>query len=154
MEKKRFILRSEGILADAIGAVMMVEPGQQPLMEVVLRPYHRDRSLEQNDRLWALHGAASDYTGEDIQSLHEACCRRFLGTYQRRNPLTGEALSMTNTTTRFWDSGAGKIRKLTIAEMTKFMNEVEHLYIEMGIPTAHIRGEEKEKAKESAGDER
>ena len=51
--------------------------GDLPL-DVVVRPFVRQRSLPQNARLWALHAKASEITGYTVEEMHElALCHHY-----------------------------------------------------------------------------
>jgi hypothetical protein len=152
---RRFVLRNRDVydrLCEEVLA-LMDHIGGEELIEVVIRPHRKDRSLEQNDRLRAIHRVAATYLGEDPELIHILACRRFLGA--RIVEHEGHVYSLPNTTTHFYDVDLGKYRKLNVKEMGEFMMVVERDYAERGVPVDLVIGdgrEEKETTK-SAGDE-
>lgn len=152
---RRFVLRDREVYNRLCEAVVELPShiGGDELIEVVIRPHRKDRSLEQNDRLRAIHRAAAIYLGEDPELLHFSACYRFLGS--RVVEQDGNVFRLPNTTTHFYDADLGKYRKLTVDEMTQLMMLVEADYAEKGVPVEIVFGshgrEEKEK---SAGDKR
>lgn len=151
---RKFVLRNRSHydrLCEEILA-LAANIGLEEPVEVVIRTHRKDRSLEQNDRLRALHRTAGTYLGEDPELLHILACRRFLGA--RTVEHEGHVYSLPNTTTHFYDADQGKYRKLNVKEMGELMMLVEKDYAEQGVPVDLVigYGEEKE-TKKSAGDE-
>ena len=109
--------------------------GDGPLhpFEVVIRPHKKDRTLEQNARVFALHNAAAKFTGEDVDVLHHIACKTYLGVrYLNRQ---GKSWEIVNSTTNYYDPETMTTRKLNVAEMGDFMTKLERTYISMGVPT-------------------
>jgi hypothetical protein len=132
---KRFILRDEEVKQRALLLLLDLPVGEgEPLFEVVLRQYHKDRSLEQNARLWAMHQAASKETGTPAPELHMLMCSAFLGWKEYDG--VGEKIRAPITTT---SGPEGK--KLTVKEMAKFISEVEEFYVSRGINIDKVHGE-------------
>lgn len=136
MESAKFILRSEEIRQRALLTILelpMIE-GDGPYLpfEVVIRPHKRDRSLEQNARVWALHNAAAKHTGEDVDVLHHIACKSYLGV--RVIERHCKVWEIVNTTTNYYDPETMTTRKLNVAEMGDFMTKLERTYIAMGVP--------------------
>ena len=127
---QKFILRTQDIQQRASRAVVNVDPFG-PLMEVTIKEYRKDRSLEQNAYLWAMHQAASEELGYTAGEMHVYCCRESLGT---RMVLGQEEVV---TTTCGWDG-----EKLNVADIAKFITEVEAMYISLGIRLDRIDGRE------------
>jgi len=133
----RFILRSEDVRQVALLALLEVDPGD-PLTEMILRPYHKNRSLEQNAYMWRMHAAASEHIGHSVDELHYYCCARFLGV--KAIMINDEFLNVPYTTTCGPDG-----KKLNVSEMAKFITEVEVFYVSQGVKLDKVYGgEEKE----------
>lgn len=133
----RFILRDEKIRQLALLALLELKIGD-PLTEVVIRPYRKDRSLEQNAFMWRMHQAASQEIGHTVDELHYYCCARFLGV--KAIMINDKFLSVPYTTTC---GPEGK--KLNVAEMNKFLIEVETFYVSQGVKLDKTYGGEEEK---------
>jgi len=88
--------------------------------ELILRPYRRLRSLNQNRRYWKLLQLASEQTGNDAEDLHEF----FKGKYLE--PVTvsigGQARIVPMSTTR-----------LKTDEFGEYVNRVESFLVGEGI---------------------
>jgi len=138
--KSKFILRNDTIKYRAFAALSELSTDGEP-WEVIIRPYHKNRSREQNDFLWAMHGAASEELGHSTDDLHQYCCRMFLG--RREISVGGRIPIVVNNSTTHGPNGG----KLTVAEMTKFIMEVTNLYSSLGVKLDKVYGE----AKESTG---
>ena len=134
---KRFILRSESVRQVALLALLEA-PIDDPLVEVTMRPYRKDRSLEQNAYMWRLHQAASELIGHTVDELHYYCCTRFLGI--KAVMIDDKFISVPYTTTCGPDG-----KKLTVPEMAKFITEVEAFYASQGVSVDTVYGREKEK---------
>ena len=92
-----------------------------PLYEVIIREYKKNRSLEANARLWALHEAASKHTGYTPEDMHQLCKAKFLGTLR---------VTVKNETREVPRSSA----KLNTSEFHAFMENVELWYAqELGV---------------------
>ena len=136
MEAAKFIIRNEDIRQRALMtlAELPADPEMgEPLFEVVMRPYKKDRTLEQNARVFALHNAAARHTGEDVDVLHHIACKSYLGV--RVIERQGKVWEIVNTTTNYYDPETMTTRKLNVAEMGDFMTKLERTYISMGVPT-------------------
>lgn len=148
--KKKFVIRDNVIRRYVVDFISEL-PLEPDIPEVVIRPYRKDRSLEQNDRLWALHTAAATEFGSDPETLHYFCCARFLGRHHILDPTSGEVALIPNTTTRFWDIDLNEHRRLTVSEFATFMTQVEELYIDQWVNLDTIYDGEKEEEKTETG---
>lgn len=81
-------------------------------MEVLLRPYKRDRSLEQNARYWGILNNAAVQLGVESNSLHQEAKYTFLG--YREMEVNGHPIVILNSTTR-----------LNTKQMTDYTDQVE-----------------------------
>lgn len=130
----KFILKNEDIRQRAVSHLLDLT--FDPPFEVVIRPYKKDRSLEQNARMWALHRAAAEHTGEDDYVLHAIACRMLLGV--REVARHARVWEIPNSTTEYFDPEIMKTRKLSVQEMSDFMERLERLYVEQGVPTSLV----------------
>ena len=78
MEAVRIILRGQAQKDHALKTLMDIEFNPEMLLELTIKPYKKNRSLEQNDFLWALNTAYADYTGYSKNEAHEVLMREFL----------------------------------------------------------------------------
>lgn len=139
----KFIIRSEGILAEAMAALCSLDIVADTY-EVEIKPHRRDRSLEQNDFMWALHREAAKHTGHAAEELHAYCCARFLGTRQMKLA-DGRVVEVPYSTT----NGPSGKKRLTVEEMTEFLDRINALYAELGVPMEKLIGD-REKATQKA----
>lgn len=88
--------------------------------EVILRPYRRLRTLNQNRRYWKLLQIASESTGNEAEDLHEFFKLKYL------EPVTvsigGQAKIVATSTTR-----------LNTQEFSEYVNRVESFLVGEGI---------------------
>jgi NinB protein len=76
------------------------------------------RSLEQNERLWALYGSVANYTGEDPTTIHQLMGYKFLR-YQAE--IAGNAVELVRSTT-----------KLDSKQMADYQNSIEIWATQLG----------------------
>ena len=137
MEAAKFVIRNEDVRQRALMTILELPTvdGDGPMhpFEVVIRPHKKDRTLEQNARVFALHNAAARHTGEDVDVLHHIACKTYLGV--RVIERQGKQWEIINTTTNYYDPETMTTRKLNVAEMGDFMTKLERTYISMGVPT-------------------
>ena len=69
------------------------------------------RSLEQNERLWALYGSVANHLGEDASTIHELMGYKFL---REQREICGNPVELIKSTT-----------KLTTSDMTEYQNSIE-----------------------------
>ncbi len=75
---KQWVLRNEAALNRAFGEIRpLIEEGRP--YHLIFKRYTRRRSVEQNSRMWSMLTAIADYSGDDVQSVKEEMCRRYLG---------------------------------------------------------------------------
>lgn len=135
MSTAKFILRDEGAMARAAAALFTLDINKD-VYQVTIKPYRRDRSGEQNDFMWAMHRAASRHTGHSSDELHAWCCAKFLGT-RMFTLQPGGAISVPYSTTNGPNGG-----KLTVEEMSHFLEQVRALYTELGVSLDQVHGQE------------
>ena len=76
------------------------------------------RSLEQNERLWALYGSVANYIGEDPQTVHELMGYKFL---RYQTEIAGNPVELIKSTT-----------KLNTKEMTEYQESIERWASQLG----------------------
>ena len=137
MGAAKFIIRSEEVRQRVLMTILELPlvDGDGPIkpFQVVISQYKRDRSLEQNARVWALHNIAAKFLGDDADILHHIACKQYLGV--RVVERGGKTWEMVNSTTNYYDPETMTTRKLTVEEMGDFMTRLERTYISMGVPT-------------------
>ena len=115
----RWVIRDEAALNRVFGEIRATMVPDKPY-DLIYRRYKRRRSVDQNSRMWAIFGAIADYSGDDIQSVHDEMCRRYLGVEQYK--ILGMDRERVKGT-----SG------LTVEEMTDFMAQLEVFCAEWGV---------------------
>lgn len=78
LSEQSFLLPNPTI-AQHCWATIRAFQGDGSLYEVIVRPYERNRTLQQNRRYWLLVKVIASHTGNDPQYLHEYLKCRFLG---------------------------------------------------------------------------
>ena len=117
--KSRWVIRDEAALNRVFGEIRtLIVPGKP--YDVIFRNFTQRRTIPQNSRMWAMFGAIADYSGDDIQSVHDEMCYRFLGT--EAYTILGKAHTRPVGT-----SG------LTREQMTKFMDQLQVFCDEWGV---------------------
>lgn len=76
------------------------------------------RSLEQNERLWALYGSVANYIGEDPHTVHELMGYKFL---RYQTEIAGNPVELIKSTT-----------KLNTKEMTEYQENIERWASQLG----------------------
>jgi hypothetical protein len=76
------------------------------------------RSLEQNERLWALYGSVANHLGEDAQTIHELMGYKFL---RYQTEIAGNPVELIKSTT-----------KLDTKEMTEYQENIERWASQLG----------------------
>ena len=76
------------------------------------------RSLEQNERLWALYGSVANYTGEDPTTIHQLMGYKFL---RYQTEIAGNAVELVRSTT-----------KLDSKQMADYQENIERWASQLG----------------------
>lgn len=131
MNSQRFRIVTQRARATAATRVANLE--LEPVMEVVIKPYKKDRTLAQNSLMWmwfsiirdALRDAGENYSKDDV---HDFFVDEFLPT--RAIKIRGETKVVQITTSR-----------LKVKEFSEFLNNVDHhCGSEWGISLPHPDG--------------
>ena len=151
MSKKPFtvILRTPADVKRAQAIVARSQVAPESPLEVIIRPYQRTRSQEQNRLLWKWYGIVEAETGQDVESLHMEMKRRFLVPILRRDDL--EFNEMVESVIELRKSGhheaADRMRNiilqmqtttsLKVKQMTEYLEHIERFAgEELGITLA------------------
>lgn len=102
----------------------------KPLWQVIIKPYKKNRSLDQNNLLHMWIQAVANETGNDLETVKEYLRARYLSPVSRewKEPVTGKVSIVEaprSTTT------------LTVQEMTDFLNNIQQFALDNGIALPH-----------------
>tara|TARA_R100001530_G_C4217225_1_gene128987 strand:- start:63 stop:452 length:390 start_codon:yes stop_codon:yes gene_type:complete len=87
--KKRWVIRSEEVREKCLKNLSEVVIDKDKYMEIILRPYNKNRSLEQNDMFHGWCGAIADTTGHTKEEIKEILVETVFGVEEYLN-LNGE----------------------------------------------------------------
>lgn len=85
MDERKFILDTNQHRDNAARFIGKL-PVEDGAVEVVVRPYSPPRTTSQNARLWLLHTAVANETGNSAEDMHEEALCRFFGYEEKRMP--------------------------------------------------------------------
>ena len=91
----------------------------ETVYEVTIKPYKRNRSLEQNSLMWKWYSIIADDLGYTTEEIHEEFMRKLLIPITMQTP-----------------SGLVEVystKKLKVKEMTAYLEGIERTATEMGI---------------------
>jgi len=119
MQAQKIILRDEALRQRAIDVIRLlkIEP---MVLEVVIRPHKRNRSLDQNALYWKWLQIIGDYLGYTKDEMHVLLRYKFLGHEERE--IAGEKILVLPSTT-----------KLNVGEMWDYLNDIERFALSLGI---------------------
>ena len=103
------IIRNEEIRAAACRVIAGLDL-EKP-WRVKISPYKKNRSLEQNNYMWAMNTEIAKHTGHTPEEIHEHCKRQFLA--PRQIKVDGKITIYRTTTT------------LNTAEMSEYLERVQ-----------------------------
>lgn len=144
-EPRHFILRTEQLKRRVVEVINLIPIEEDKIQEIIIRPYKRNRSKEQNAFLWTILGVIAREIGTTKDELHETYKERFLvPIYERDDP---EYAQMMETVRDVWRKGmkteARTLRKkvigltsttnATVAQMQEYLNEIESHANSLGI---------------------
>jgi len=120
--KKRFIVRLENKFEISERVERWIETLSDELLpvEVTIKPYKKNRSLEQNDFYWTVITLISAETGYSKDEIHDLMRYKFLGLQSK--DISGQKIEYLPSTT-----------KLKIGEMADYITQCEAWAAEMGI---------------------
>ena len=77
---KRWILRNDNIKNLCVSWLSAIELSDDHLLEVVVKPYKKNRSLEQNDMFHAWCGSIAEKTGHTKMEIKDIILEQVYGT--------------------------------------------------------------------------
>ena len=122
--KRRWILRNARVRDFACSILgelkLQDEPNNEPVLELILRPYKENRSLEQNDMFHAWWGTIADKTGHSKAEIKDILVETVFGTEEYLN-LQGKKRSRLRQTS-----------SLNKSEMSELIERSVQIGIELG----------------------
>ena len=120
---KRFIIdpkadTMESIIRRIVEYIRLFKPKLK--IQVTVGDYKRNRSLEQNDRLWAMYKIIGDELGYTKDEIHSLMRYKFLG--MDKKEVAGEIIEELPSTT-----------KLKVGDMIDYQDDIERWASGMGI---------------------
>ena len=124
---KRWILRNDTIRNLCVSWLSAIELGDyNNLIEVVVKPYKKNRSLEQNDMFHAWCGSIAEKTGHTKMEIKDIILEQVFGSEGYPN-LQGEVRSRLRQT-----SG------MSVQEMSELIERATQLGIELGADVPEV----------------
>lgn len=123
MTAKRFILRNADVVATALNFIRAININPDELVEVVVKPYKRNRSLEQNDTYWMIITDIGNELGYTKNDMHEFFMREYLP--PRSIEVNGKVIEAYST------------RELKVGEMKDYLDRIIQWAAEHGIQHRH-----------------
>ena len=122
----RWILRNNRIRDFCAGAIKDVKIDENQFLEVIMRPYNKNRSLEQNDMFHAWCGTISDKTGHSKGEIKDILIESVFGSEDYLN-LKGEKRSRIRSTS-----------DMNVREMSELIERSTQLGIELGADVPEV----------------
>lgn len=122
----RWILRNNRVRDFCSGAIKDVKIDEGQLLEVIMRPYNKNRSLEQNDMFHAWCGTISDQTGHSKGEIKDILIESVFGSEDYLN-LKGEKRSRIRSTS-----------DMNVREMSELIERATQLGIELGADVPEV----------------
>jgi len=123
---KRWILRSDNIRNLCVGWLQAIVLQDEHLIEVIVRPYKKNRSLEQNDMFHAWCGSIADKTGHTKEEIKNILIETVFGTEEYIN-LQGDQRTRIRQTS-----------SMTIGEMSELIERSTQIGIELGADVPEV----------------
>ena len=123
---KRWILRNNRLRDFCSGYIKDQKIDEDQLLEVILRPYNKNRSLEQNDMFHAWCGTIADKTGHSKGEIKDIIIESVFGAEDYVN-LKGEKRSRLRSTS-----------DMNISEMSELIERAVQLGIELGADVPEV----------------
>lgn len=122
----RWILRNNRVRDFCAGAIKDTKIDEGQLLEVIMRPYNKNRSLEQNDMFHAWCGTIANQTGHSKGEIKEIVIESVFGAEDYLN-LKGEKRSRLRSTS-----------DMNITEMSELIERAVQLGIELGADVPEV----------------
>ena len=126
MITKRWILRDNRVKEFCSGYIKDQKIDQDQLLEVILRTYNKNRSLEQNDMFHAWCGTIAEQTGHSKGEIKDIIIEHVFGAEDYVN-LNGEKRSRLRSTS-----------DMNIGEMSELIERAVQLGIELGADVPEV----------------
>ena len=123
---KRWILRDKRIRDFCSGYIKDQSIDKEQPLEVIMRPYNKSRSLEQNDMFHAWCGTIADKTGHSKGEIKEIIIESVFGAEDYLN-LKGEKRSRLRSTS-----------DMNVSEMSELIERAVQLGIELGADVPEV----------------
>ena len=123
---KRWILRSDNIRNLCVGWLQAIVLQDENLIEVIVRPYKKNRSLEQNDMFHAWCGSIADKTGHTKEEIKNILIETVFGTEEYIN-LQGDQRTRIRQTS-----------SMTTGEMSELIERSTQIGIELGADVPEV----------------
>tara|TARA_R100001480_G_scaffold127438_1_gene125201 strand:- start:203 stop:592 length:390 start_codon:yes stop_codon:yes gene_type:complete len=124
---KRWILRNNNIRNLCVSWLSAIELGDyNNLIEVVAKPYKKNRSLEQNDMFHAWCGSIADKTGHTKEEIKNILIETVFGTEEYIN-LQGDQRTRIRQTS-----------SMTLGEMSELIERSTQIGIELGADVPEV----------------
>jgi len=123
---KRWILRDKRIRDFCSGYIKDQSIDNEQPLEVIMRPYNKNRSLEQNDMFHAWCGTIADQTGHSKGEIKEIIIESVFGAEDYLN-LKGEKRSRLRSTS-----------DMNVSEMSELIERAVQLGIELGADVPEV----------------
>ena len=131
--KRRWILRNARVRDFACSVLgelnLQDEPNDEPVLELILRPYKENRSLEQNDMFHAWCGSIAEKTGHSKAEIKDILLETVFGTEEYLNLKKEKRTRLRQT------SG------LTKNEMSELIERSVQIGIELGADVPEVKYE-------------
>jgi len=123
---KRWILRSDNIRNLCVGWLQAIVLQDEHLIEVTVKPYKKNRSLEQNDMFHAWCGSIADKTGHSKEEIKNILIESVFGTEEYIN-LQGDQRTRIRQTS-----------SMTLGEMSELIERSTQIGIELGADVPEV----------------
>tara|TARA_R100001143_G_scaffold9755_1_gene11655 strand:+ start:352 stop:738 length:387 start_codon:yes stop_codon:yes gene_type:complete len=124
---KKWILRSNNIKNLCISWLSEIELSDDHLLEVVVKPYKKNRSLEQNDMFHAWCGTIADKTGHSKGEIKDILLEEVFGSEEYLN-LQNEKRSRLRSTSA-----------LNVSQMSELIERTTQIGIELGAEVPEVK---------------
>jgi|TARA_R100000656_G_scaffold8864_2_gene9805 hypothetical protein len=124
---KRWVLRSNRIKEFCSGYIKDQQIIDGELLEVIMRPYNKNRSLEQNDMFHAWCGTIAEQTGHSKGEIKDILVESVFGAEDYLN-LKGEKRNRVRSTS-----------DMNIKEMSELIERATQIGIELGADVPEIK---------------
>mgnify|MGYP003144430547 FL=1 len=124
--KKKWILRDHRVQDLCVDYIDSIDTRPDDLVEVIVRPYKKNRSLEQNDMFHAWCGTIAEQTGHSKGEIKDILIESVFGTEEYLN-LQGEKRSRLRATS-----------DMNVGEMSELIERTTQIGIELGAEVPEV----------------